>query len=131
MDEYVERNLMLSHPWIYNNMVECKENGKWEYIITTSDGNVYAYDWFDDTCRRVTAKPEMMNESEFKKEFGRRLAKMMRRKRMTQKDLSAATGIPQSMISSYITGRNVPSFYKVNRIATALECSIDEFRRIV
>ena len=69
-----------------------------------------------------------MSEDECKTEFSWRLRSRMQRKRVTQQDLSDMTGISQSCISGYLNGTNMPSFYKADKIAKALGCSVDDFR---
>jgi transcriptional regulator with XRE-family HTH domain len=52
----------------------------------------------------------------------------MTRQGVSQLELSELTGIPQSTISNYLTGKFLPGFYNMDKIAKALKCSIDEFR---
>ena len=53
---------------------------------------------------------------------------MMYIKGITQSELSNCTDIPQYLISDYIRGKRTPSFYNVDKIAKALDCSVDELR---
>ena len=61
-------------------------------------------------------------------EFRQRLRRLMTRQGVSQLELSELTGIPQSTISNYLTGKFLPGFYNMDKIAKALKCSIDEFR---
>ena len=69
-----------------------------------------------------------MTEDMCRKEFGRRLEKLMHRKGFTQETLAEQIGINRVILSGYITGKHTPSFYTVCKIAKALECSTEEFK---
>ena len=59
-----------------------------------------------------------------------RIKYLRERYSMTQTDLANATGIPQQQISKYIRGYRVPTFYNLDKIARALDCTIDELRYV-
>ena len=46
-------------------------------------------------------------------------------KGISQTDLSDRTGIGQTLISRYISGKTTPSVYNVNKIARALNMTVD------
>ena len=69
-----------------------------------------------------------MNEDVYKKEFGRRLIRIIKRKGFTQKELSELTGISERTLTRYICGKSIPSLLHIDKIARALNCSVDEFR---
>ena len=71
---------------------------------------------------------ENYTDEEFSIEFGHRLRTIMRRNGIGQETLANITGISRTMISFYLNGKSVPSFYNVDKIAKALRCSTDEFR---
>jgi len=128
------RELLIEHmanefPFLVREMVECYTDGYDELVVTLSDGGIVSYDDFYKTFRRLPSDYNM-NEDECKMEFGIRLRKTMALKGLNQTMLSERTGIPQPLLSNYITGRTNPSFYAVDKIAKALGCSVDEFRHI-
>lgn len=127
MNPYDFLNLKDRYPQIAENMVEDQKELNGDIVIVTKDGKQYLYDFLTVTCREIHAPGYEMTEAEFKTEFGIRLHKIMRRKGVTQLELSDKTGISRQTINSYLAGKNVPSFYKVSAIARALNCSIDEF----
>jgi transcriptional regulator with XRE-family HTH domain len=49
-------------------------------------------------------------------------------KGVNQQYLSDATGITAVTLSNYMRGKVTPNFYNVDKIAKALDCSIEEFR---
>lgn len=59
-------------------------------------------------------------------EFGRRLAYMLERNRMTQRDLAAATGLTEAAVSRYVSGAREPRAITVAKIARALDVSPQE-----
>lgn len=128
MNEWIEKGFRMTYPDIAERMVSCEESGKWDYIIETNDGETYIYDCLDDSIMRVPTDSRGMTETEFKKESGRRLRRMMRRRQITEGELADLTGISQVMISRYVTGRSAPSFFNISKIAKALECSTDELK---
>ena len=97
-------------------------------IVTLDDGYVMSFDEKTKTVRRLPHDPYNMSEKECRKEFGERLYNIMWGRGLTQNDLAERTGLSQQQISSYMTGKVTPSFYNADKLAKALECSIDEFR---
>lgn len=98
--------------------------------VEVQNGIRLIYDDIDNTIRTLPIDSSGMSEDECRREFGIRLRRLMYIKGITELELSSRTSIPQSMISGYITGKNSPSFYKVDKIAKALGCSVDEFRYV-
>ena len=127
MNPYDFLNLKDRYPQIAENMVEDQKEPNGDTIIVTKDGKRYLYDFLTVTCREIHEPGYEMTEVEFTTAFGIRLHKIMRRKGVTQLELSDKTGISRQTINSYLSGKNVPSFYKVSAISRALNCSIDEF----
>ena len=55
------------------------------------------------------------------------LKDICKKKRITQKELSVATGITQSSISMYISGRKRPTYNTARKIANVLGITIEDF----
>ena len=125
MYEYKLRNLKLLYPRVAADAIEFIDNGPFEIIVKTVDGEVFSYDDTEDSLRRLPSNCNAMTEEECKKEFGIRLRQMMMFKCVNQLELSERTGISQPAISNYITGRTAPTLYNIDKIAKALGCSID------
>lgn len=96
-----------------------------ELIFITEDGHVGCYDDMENTIRYIFRDHTNISDSEYKKEFGRRLCKIMSNKLITQTDLSKMTGITQHMISKYVTGKSAPSIVNAIKIIKALDCLTD------
>lgn len=62
------------------------------------------------------------------KELGVRIWRIMRKKGLNQSSLSEASGVSNNIITRLLTGRRMTSFENIERIATVLDVSLDEFR---
>lgn len=100
--------------------------GEYYLVAILRDGSRVCYDQDDRSIRSLPSDPDNMNEDQFRHEFGIRLRRMMERKKITQSELAERMGVAQCRISNYIHGKNTPSVFAVNKIAKALNCSIDE-----
>ena len=67
-----------------------------------------------------------MTEIEWLTIFGENLKRKLKYSRMSQKELSEATGISESAISNYINGRQFPNIKSIINICYELGCDIDE-----
>lgn len=129
--KYILENLQLYYPFLYDDAEDFIQVAFDEIVIRHGDGKVFLYDNTNKTFRRIPSSDENITEEDFKREFGYKLRKVMYLKNVTQDELSIRTEIPQSVLSRYISGTNMPSFYKVYKIAKALECSMDELTCIL
>ena len=60
-----------------------------------------------------------------RQEFGKRLYNFMMQKRMSQSDLSRASGMGRDSISQYVRGRSVPAPRNLAKLAEALNVEVD------
>lgn len=67
-----------------------------------------------------------MDKKEFAIEFGKTLKRLMKEKGFTQKNLAERAGLKQEQISTYITGKVIPSFYIFYKLSTVLECDMQD-----
>lgn len=130
MNELILYEFKTYFPSLSRKMVKFKRLNVRELLAKLDDGSGVVFDMFDHTIRWLPNNSENMTEQECKKEFGLRLRKIMEIKGVTQDDLSEKTGIAQPILSNYIRGKNAPSFYRVDKIAKALGCSVDDLRYI-
>lgn len=128
MSKYIYDNLRMYFPFVINESERIVENGNWELIAYLKDGTVFSYNDYLKTLRKLPNDSKNMTETECRHEFGIRLKRFMDRKGVSQSELSNLTGISMQSISNYITGKASPSFYNADKIAKALNCSIEEFR---
>lgn len=128
MANYIFENMQSYYPFLSERMVSYKKVGPYELIVRTNDGETILYDDVNHSIRRLPRDSNNMTEQEVSVEFRQRLRRLMTRQGVSQLELSELTGIPQSTISNYLTGKFLPGFYNMDKIAKALKCSIDEFR---
>lgn len=128
MANYIFENMQSYYPFLSERMVSYKKAGPYELIVKTNDGETILYDDVNHSIRRLPRDSNNMTEQEVSVEFRQRLRRLMTRQGVSQLELSELTGIPQSTISNYLTGKFLPGFYNMDKIAKALKCSIDEFR---
>ena len=128
MNNHLYKNLSDHFPFIARDTVEWEEIGPFELMVRLNDGTVIIYDDSNRTFRTLPPNSDELTEEECRREFGIRLHKMLKRKNITQNELSERTGLSTNSISKYINGRKTPTFYNADKIAKALDCSIDEFR---
>ncbi len=121
-------NLWAHYNYLVKEMEDYEELDNGELLIHLKNGDKALYNPFEDWCRRLPKDSRSMTENECTAEFAARLRNVMRRKGYSQQQLSVRTGISQPAISNYVTGRRMPSFYMIDKIAKALNCSVDELR---
>lgn len=126
--EIALENFKFYYSFLYNQAIKISEGGPREVIALLSDGTLISYYDRDRTFRSLPSDSKNMTEEEYKRELGIRLRQMMEHRGVTQNDLSEMTGLSQAQISSYVTGKVSPSFYVIDRIAKALDCSSDLLR---
>ena len=128
MTDLMFEDFKLYYPSEGRRAVKHWVNCTYELYIRLDDGTLLAFDYLDKSIRKVRINKEALTDNDRMSEFGRKLNRLLYAKGLTQNDLSELTGISQSMLSLYITGRVVPSFMKVDKICRALGCSMDSLR---
>lgn len=81
---------------------------------------------YKDVTRRKPSSGRDIESGD--KELGVRIWRIMRKKGMNQSSLALASGVSKNVITRLLTGRRLTSFTNIERIATALDVSLDEFR---
>lgn len=117
---------LLYFPFEADHVVRHKEVSPFDLYIEMDDGRRVMYNDENKAIRRLPKDDKRLTESQFKNEFAIRLRNIMLRKGITQSELARQAGIKQSQVSNYLTNRNTPSFYVVDKIAKVLDCSVDE-----
>lgn len=121
-------NFNLYFPSIAKHMVSYRHTDDFELTITCDDDLTFIYDDLEKSIRMISNQEGEMTEATWRREFGRRLRRRMSLMGMTQGDLATTVGITQGQLSNYITGRSMPGFFTVYKLAKALGCSTDELR---
>lgn len=126
--DYTHRNLINRFPGMVKDAIGIREYRGGELLLIMPDGTEWLYSDLHSNVRQVPTDLHNLSEEECLSEFGRRLYDIMCREGISQLELSERTGITQPLISNYMSGKTCPSFYKVDKIARALGCSVDDFR---
>lgn len=129
MSNYLYEEFELYFPNIAEKTVAFEEDYEsFEVTVKLRNGDHLIFDSLEKSIRRVPNFSMVMNEDVYKKEFGRRLIRIVRRKGLTQKELSDLTGISERTLTRYTCGKSIPNLLHIDKIARALGCSVDEFR---
>lgn len=121
-------NFKLYFPSIEEQVYNVKQTGPFDLTIKLQDDTSVLYCDVNHTIRRLPLSSTNMTEAECRREFGFRLSKILMLKGVTQKELARMTDISQVSLSNYMTGKQSPTFYTVDKIAKALGCSMEDFR---
>lgn len=106
-------------------VVGCYGVSNYELLLKDKYGYIYSYDDYDVTIRCVF-NPVIRDEIDQKFEFGYRLYKLIKRSYHTQREFAEATGLHEYQVSTYTSGKTIPNFETVMKIAKSLKCSTDE-----
>lgn len=123
-------NLELYFPFLAEGAINYSKQSEYELLVQFNTGDVFLYDDLEHSFRVLPRDKNVLTKDEFKKEFSMRLYKKMFRKGLTEAELAERTGLTQPQLSDYMSGKKIPGFYIIDKIARALECSTDEFRYI-
>ena len=129
MNEQKLNQLKMYFPSLIEKAVAFVEHDHY-VVIKCNDGSSIIFEEDTGTTRLLPQDSSNMSNEEISREFRFRLRQILYRKSITQNELSKMTGIPKYLISNYITGKTSPSFRNVDKIARALDCSVDDFRYI-
>lgn len=129
-DSEIVRRLRMYFPSIAKSAVDIIQTSDYDLLIRMNDGASICYDDIHNTIRTLPEDCNNLTEDQCRTEFGVRLRQMMSRKGISEVELSEAAGISNVQLSRYISGKTSPSFYNVDKIAKALDCSVDELRYV-
>lgn len=69
--------------------------------------------------------PPIVQDHEFRVQFGQRLKALRKQKGLTQKDLAERVGVRQAQLNKYEGGTNAPALEKVVELAEVLDVTVD------
>ena len=117
---------------ILDRMVDWYPSGREEFTVVLDDGSEIIYNYVRDKIGRgyvPNDNPLDKNTDNWLTTFAFRLNCKMKERFMTQTELSELTGLSKVILSRYMNGKAMPSFYNAGLIAKALDCSIHELGR--
>ena len=130
IDKYVYRRLEMNYPFLLENSKEYSQVSDREVLISMNDGSIVSYDDVEVSFRTLPKSCYDLSEEQYRREFSMRLRRAIEDRHITQTMLSEMTGISTVLLSRYLNGKTSPSFYNIDKIAKALECSTDKLRYI-
>lgn len=111
----------------FDQMVDWYSTDRYEIVAILDDGMKLTYNYLTGKIRFLKDSESKITEEDWVKDFSMILRQKIFLRGMSQGDLSEATGISKVSISKYMTGKSIPSYYNMTKIAQALECSVSEF----
>ena len=94
-----------------------------ELFIKYPDGTVKVFNDLERSIRFISRDVNNISDEEWQKEFTRRVRWQMRRKGYTQEELAEELGINRVTLNGYLTGKNMPNFRFVTKLAKVLGCT--------
>lgn len=121
-DNDIFQNFLHYYPKFKNKVVLWSKCDELKIRCKMKDGSSYFYDDLYKTLE-LDSSIDYDDETEWKKEFSRRLKRKMDLKKVSQAWLSKLSGVSRVMLSDYLLGKTLPSAKKVSAIARVLGCS--------
>lgn len=119
-----------THPHYQNRIVEWYPSGHYEFTFKTDNGVTHTYNWRSGKVYCIK-DIKYFDENEYSEEKTRELFKYTLNAKlndicMSQEYLAKETGISKVTINKYCTGKALPNYINIGRIAKALGCSVNE-----
>lgn len=128
MERDLFRNFSMYNPSEAARAIDYEYYDDYELLVTLDDHSQILYDDLLKGILYIHPNPsgELPEEDIWRLGFARRLFKKMRLHGLTQMDLAAVTDISQVTISKYINGKSTPSVYNLEKLAKALDCTVED-----
>lgn len=122
----VFRTFSIYHPDLVEKMVDWSDESILAILVEIDDGRVYLFDSLGDTYRLMRRDTNEMSDEEVANEFSKRVMRMIMLRGLDQKKLADRIGVNENTISRYITGKSLPNYVTISKIAKALDCDIKD-----
>ena len=126
MNRLCQEKLERYFPELIDEIVKTKDLKYAEVILYLKDDTVLRFDGIENRIKELPSPMEDMTDTEYKIELGLRIRRAMAFNRVSQDELSCRTGISQSVISRYMTGKLHPSTRVIHRISRAIGCTVED-----
>ena len=120
------------YPTLFEKTEHFQPLGRLSILVHMNDGAKLEYTAHDHAIRDVTRyydKSNAVDEESWRKEFGRRLRRLISERGISQEKLSETTGISRQMMTRYVKGTSTPSGFTLSRLSEALDCDVRELTR--
>ena len=122
--------LYLYFPDLLGEVVHAREYVQFMLLLETNTKYDYFYNITNNVLIPIPKDDKNLDKESFKRIFGVLLRRALECSGLTQEELSEKTGIPQPNISDYLYGKHFPSFYQIDKMAKAMNCSVDDLRYV-
>lgn len=129
MDEYMHQ-VYLYFPDLLGEVVHTREYVQFMLLLETNSKYDYFYNLTNNVLIPIPKDDKNLDKESFRRIFGVLLRRALECSGLTQEELSEKTGIPQPNISDYLYGKHFPSFYQIDKMAKAMNCSVDDLRYV-
>ena len=129
MDEYMHQ-VYLYFPDLLGEVVHVREYVQFMLLLETNTKYDYFYNITNNVLIPIPKDDKNLDKESFRRIFGVLLRRALECSGLTQEELSENTGIPQPNISDYLYGKHFPSFYQIDKMAKAMNCSVEDLRYV-
>lgn len=129
MDEYMHQ-VYLYFPDLLGEVVHAREYVQFMLLLDTNTEYDYFYNITNNVLIPIPKDDKNLDKESFRRIFGVLLRRALECSGLTQEELSEKTGIPQPNISDYLYGKHFPSFYQIDKMAKAMNCSVEDLRYV-
>lgn len=129
MDEYMHQ-VYLYFPDLLGEVVHVREYVQFMLLLETNTKYDYFYNITNNVLIPIPKDDKNLDKESFRRIFGVLLRRALECSGLTQEELSEKTGIPQPNISDYLYGKHFPSFYQIDKMAKAMNCSVEDMRYV-
>lgn len=129
MNSYMHQ-VYLYFPDLLGEVVHAREYVQFMLLLETNTKYDYFYNITNDVLIPIPKDDKNLDKESFRRIFGVLLRRALEHSGLTQEELSQKTGIPQPNISDYLYGKHFPSFYQIDKMAKAMNCSVEDLRYV-
>lgn len=127
--EYMHQ-VYLYFPDLLGEVVHAREYVQFMLLLETNTKYDYFYNITNNVLIPIPKDDKNLDKESFRRIFGVLLRRALECSGLTQEELSEKTGIPQPNISDYLYGKHFPSFYQIDKMAKAMNCSVEDLRYV-
>ena len=127
--EYL-RQVYLYFPYLQEEVISAREYIPMMLLLETNSRFNYFYDLTKNVLIPIPKDDRDLDKDSFRRIFGVLMRRCLEHSGLTQEELSEKTGISQARISEYLYGKHFPSFYQIDKLAKAMNCSVEDLRYV-
>lgn len=129
MNGYMHQ-VYLYFPDLLGKVIHAREYVQFMLLLETNTKYDYFYNITNNVLIPIPKDDKNLDKDSFRRIFGVLLRRALECSGLTQEELSEKTGIPQPNISDYLYGKHFPSFYQIDKMAKAMNCSVEDLRYV-